>query len=682
MLRWKLMLVVLILLGLSACDVTNNPNRTPTVAVSPTPDETEIALEWTDTPSPTASNTASLTATVTASRTSTDEPSNTPSPSLTATDTDTATATTTASSSPTATQTATDTPSVTPSPTPSDTATATATPSPSNTATATTTGTSTPSLTPSPTDTPTATATNTATHTPTPTPSQTNTATATNTATQTNTPTATSTDTATFTPSPSFTATETLSPTPSATNTDVPTSTSLPTRGPSNTPSPTPTASITASPTVTQTPSPTVTVTPTSTVTVTLTPSPAPVGGDGLATATDFPTATEDLRPTVAPINRPSATITLFPSPNFTDTPVPTAVAGSVDDPNAPTGPPQAFASATPGIIFLNTPVQAQATNTPFGLDGNTNNDLPSGIIIRRAGGGFVTALGDSVAGWEGALAYDVGPQGQSAAYYGDGEFYVNGAPLRSSPASEYGLGADKAVTDIAWSPNGGAVAFVISGQDPSNQDRGVWVHYPGANSQQILRLYEREAVDLRWAPDNALLLARLQTTTEEGYVYYSYAVLDLDFNTAPREVGYPQATWALDGRSIIFSGANIQDLLYWRWNGDDWQEIRVPITTAGAPNFFKYCAIESTTGQLLLLGASAETGPFQLYRVSLAGGSATPIAANDPPTGFVSSCEWDANRSTLLVVLNNNGTRTAYLFWANSGVNPIGTVTGPIRWR
>lgn len=189
--KFVIALLLLITSGLAACDVASDGRATPTVRPTNTPNETQIALLWTDTATATFTDTATSTLTVTPSLTAT------PSPTLTGTNTATFTALPTLTATTTSTNTST------------NTTTATSTPSLTRTAT--------PSLTDSPTATPSSTSTSTATPTlipltSTPVP-----------------PTSTSTATRTATPrivTPDATAT------PSATSTQRPTSTRLPSSTP------------------------------------------------------------------------------------------------------------------------------------------------------------------------------------------------------------------------------------------------------------------------------------------------------------------------------------------------------------------------------------------------------------------------------------------------------------------
>lgn len=167
-----IMILSMGILLLAACRENIDGPITPTVAATNTPDETAVALLWTDTP--TRTHTA------------------TPVP------TDTYTPTVTPSHTATRTASATDTATMTPS------STSTRTPTPSRTASATATDTPTPTDTATPTITPsrTASATNTLTVTPSSTATYTHTPIFTSTIIPSRSPTPVPTDTATFTATP------------------------------------------------------------------------------------------------------------------------------------------------------------------------------------------------------------------------------------------------------------------------------------------------------------------------------------------------------------------------------------------------------------------------------------------------------------------------------------------------
>ncbi len=267
--------LLLILLGLVACDVAPNPDRTPTVQPSPTLNETQIALSWTDTPTVTASATSTASLTPTASQTS--SPTNTITPTVTTTVSQTfqPTATTTPSptTSPTSTYTHTPLPTKTHTPTPTDTDTTT--PVPTNTPRPSSTHTSSPepSLTSLPTLGPSLTRT----------PSQTPTASHTPNPTVTNTPTPTLSPTATWTPSPTVTFDLAGLPVGRTRTANTSTPQTGPTSDFSATPLPTAVTGDVAPPAVTRQPPILITATPQPAITLLASPRPA-----SFATPTPF----------------------------------------------------------------------------------------------------------------------------------------------------------------------------------------------------------------------------------------------------------------------------------------------------------------------------------------------------------------------------------------------------------
>lgn len=723
---WRVLCMIGVLV-LAACDVAPSPDRTPTVNPSPTPNETEVALDWTPTPSGTPTNTATRTTTATASLSPTATGTSSETPSLTPSNTNTPTNTATGTSSPTLTPTNTNTPTATatssntPTNTPTSTSSTTFTPTTTATQTPSQTATNTPTftLTSSPTNTatPTATATfsntptltltrtptTTATQTPTATSTNTLTPSATHTSTATRTPSATSSATTTLTPTATLAPTETDTPTATLTQTPLPTSTPLPTRGPTNTATPTPTLTLTPTATTTNTPSPTVTntvtstttLTPTVTVTVTVTTqpqstTPEPSATVGLVLSTAAPIDPDSL---VNPSATPTLTGTFNPNatPDFTSTPIQTAVAGVSDNPTDVPGDGQGFATPTPepDIIILPSPDSGGAiggaTFTPFGTGSSSGIGIvtAAGGITQRTGEGFVNTDGTAVLG--GAFSYDFGPNGQTAAYYvGSDELIVNGVTLTSSPASQFGLGTDKIVTQMEWSPNGSLLAFVVAGNDPANVDRGVWVYNPATGASiQIQRADFRVPLDIQWSPNGGALLITLRSESPPGI---THAILDLSHDANNRDYTvhtYSQGTWAPDTGSVIFSGRNTDgSIVLGRVLLPNQNYVPIPVS---APDVvFTYCAAEPFSGQILFLGGPSEAGPFRLYRTSSTGGTASPVSGSSV-TGNMVSCEWDSARSTLLLVLNTASGLRSYLLTSTgavSDVTPPGGITGEVRFR
>ena len=407
---------------------------------------------------------------------------------------------------------------------------------------------------------------------------------------------------------------------------------------------------------------------------------------------TPFPTSTGLPLPTAEPINPDTqdnivtSTVTPFPSLDFTNTPLPTAISGVSDATDAPIGDAtRDFALPTLGVTFLPTRDggQAAATPTPFGFGGSTGVIASSGgISIRSSDGTFIASDGSPVAG--GAFSYDFGPDGQTAAFYGTNELFVNGVPLRTSPASTFGLGADEVITQIRWSPNGALVAFIIHSDDPANFDRGVWVYNPGAGvSTQLLRTDYRRPLDMLWSPNSGALLIKLNSESPPGI---THTILAMDANANdPNYImhTYSDGTWAPDSGSVVFSGRNTDgSIVLGRVELPD--QYYVPITATAPDVVFTYAAIQAFNGQIYFLGSSTEFGPFRLYSTTSVGGTALAVSSTSV-SGQIVSSEWDANRSALLLLLDVNGTRRAYLLSIGGGVTditPASGVGGGVRWR
>lgn len=386
-----------------------------------------------------------------------------------------------------------------------------------------------------------------------------------------------------------------------------------------------------------------------------------------------------------------SATLTLVAAQDFTNTPVPTAVPGASDATDAPLGNDNGAVAVTPtpeaDITLLPTRdgvIRSAPTFTPFGAGGTSGIVRDAGGVVFRQGEGFVAGDGSPVQG--GAFSYDVGPEGQTAAYYqAQDQLQINGVVLTTSPASVYGLGVDKTVTRMVWSPNGALLAFIITGTDPNNQDRGVWVYDVGTGAaRHLLRANESHVpVDLQWSPNSGALLITLASENPPGT---THTILDMtaDVNTPNYTVHtYSQGSWAPDTGSVVFSGRNTDGSIVLGRVVLPNQNY-VPITVSVPGVVFTYCAAEPFAGQIVFLGSPAETGPFLLYRTSSSGGTASAVS-NIAISGNIVSCEWDASRSNLLLVVATDVERQAYVISRNGNVRnvtPPGGVRGEVRFE
>lgn len=699
----RLIVVLTTLFLLAACRGVPVPRVTPTVAPTstPTPEETRIAEE----PSPTAIVQLTNTPTVTPLATLTGTPlPDSPTPTTTATFTLIPTETDT----PTATQT--DDPTQTPTSTPSDTPTATNTFTP--TATDTPTNTPTATQTDDPTQTPTF--TETATHTPswTPTPST------------TFTPTETDTPTATFT----------LTNTPTATNTDEPTATAsfTTTQTPLPSDTPTATATSTASATFTVTPSltpivfDTDTPVPTATPTNTLPPSFTP-------TITLTPTST--FPPTANPtqIAQLQLTQTAAVPPSWTPVPFasPTVTIGAVSLDATPT-----FITATPGgddLGIINTPIPStpeidpnfqptapQPTVQPTlfvdpaiipptvqviqpVITNNFSTTITSAFSFNGVSGGAFNFNGVPLPGNVVLLAVNPAFPESYARTDATGMLYLyppGGAGEGTYTLSPYfdGFAVGSAnenknrLLDIAWSPNGLRLAFIVDppgGTDTGNA--GVWFWQAGAASYQIVRdcvegystcnivnpqnTGQWRSLKLEWAPDSNSVLVTfdLPDRGRQGIAVVA-AITDEDIGrTGPFIQFYDYGYWAPDGRIVVSGRFPDGGVRIGKMNADG-SGLEI-LFDASASGLWMQDAVQAPDGTIYALGRVGDpNGPMNLYRIS--GGQATVIGGPFGD-GAPQHVEWFPNRGGVVVTVNG---RQYQALVSNPAVAEVNPAAGQIQ--
>ncbi len=633
------------LLALSACGGVT-PRVTPTPPPTNTPQATIIALEPTTTSSSTLTNTA------------------------------------------TATTTATTTPSPLPQPSETATSTATATPAPTNTATLTAT--------------PTATETPTATLTPTNTPTVTNTPILTSTPTDTATPT----DTPTFTMTPTQTLTPTATPTisPTATATPLPTNTPIP--SPTPIPPP-PTATFTPAPTETPVPSPSATFTPS--VTSTATPTDAPtvdltriVEAFTLTAQAQTPPPTEP--PTWTPVPPASPTNTLEPTLDpLTEvitatvppdqvgiriTPVPGTASPEPDLPTstpAPTLtplPPPPTLTATPALP----PISFAAMFNPLNVQAARFTVAPGAAYFGAALPGAVELLAVNP---RDARSYArVDPAGNLAfvPVGGGGEQRIASSPFyEGQPLAPSADQNDDRVVEIAWSPDGTKLAFVIrtpEGRDSG--DTGLWVWFGDqafaqaydcpndtyascqlADEKVTSNYYARQVL---WRSDSNAMLV-LYTTFWEGRSKRAFAVVPVireNATLAPRLFMYDSASYLNDGRILISGEARdgrwLVAIMGLKPDGQPDEEQIEVLFDGGPTATWVTGAVQRPDGAVVAFGRlGGREGPVQLGRVQ--GGQWQPFGPFIGE-GTPSDIRWGPARTQAVVTVSG----VQYLVDAGSG--------------
>ncbi|MFN8530044.1 MAG: hypothetical protein U0670_15695 [Anaerolineae bacterium] len=637
--------LLLMAFGLSACNFSV-PEVTPTVAPTRTPSTTPIPSETTQ---PTLTET------------------------LTATATETITSTITASASPTLTFT----------PLPTDTLIPTDTLPPSPTPL--------PFI---PTDTPTDTPT--LTITPTQTPSST--------PTETPTGTASPSDTPTVTPTPSLTNTATASPT------EMPSATSTATETPTETPTPTPDVGATMTYLVdavntamdatltAQAGSATATEAPTIDYDATITVQAVQFALTITRMAQDAPTRAATATP-VEPIKVPPTLITLPPgtiaaapelatiTPEFGGTPQGEGVLNTIT-------PLPAVPTLTPTAPFP--PVIVDPLNPPppnsyaYAL---STSGVPSGAPISLAGADIY------------AFAQNPVNPNQYARVASNGSLYVvngtgdPGARMTASPFSEFEAPSPETnnarVTMVKWSPDGRYLAFLIDtladgSTDNNLQNDGLYFYQPGVTFPHIVfrgcppelscQLVEHSAgpyqfrvADFNWNATSTQFLLRLRLDDDAPAFAIVPADDQLNANRLPRLYHYDFASWSVDGSRVLASGAGEDGMIGLRWI--DMAGNIQPIFNSGAIGWYISDAVERPDGQIVGLGSP--NGANSARQIVNSSGS--------PLTGVIGSTtpervEWSPDRSAVLVVTNENGTRRYFVARISGEVTEItGAVAGSL---
>lgn len=644
----KHLILALIVLLLSACKVDVDAPETPTLAASPTPDETAIVRLATRTPTHTPTPSATPTAVPTAT------PTSRPSPTETSTATDTYTPTGTSTDPPTRTPTATRT--VTPSATPTRTLTGTPTATQTSTPMASPSPTITPTVSPSPTQT----ATRTVAPTRSPAP------------TRTASPEPTRTPSQTATRQPTQTLTLTASPTAAVLPTETPTRTAVPTATPTRPPSATPTELIaqpeipTATPRISPTFTPFPSLTPNLTATSEATRLAVPAPKLTPATAATRP-------PTITPPpgNTPPVGITALPVPGdgtFYDPNAPTAEQGALPvAPEGNTGPPGPALPEQQYIVLsyvgqivplLDVPNVAAGASSPMG----------QGDIFAISSGGQVAAVGY------------------------DHTLYVNGQPMLISPASQFGLHENLSYGDLVWSPDGHRLAVRVDATDPAafnGIDSGIWIYDPGTNQSwqafrstyQGAQLHEqRRAITTQWAPNSSGLIVTVETPLGHGNVLMPVVH---DANHFIDALPYANASWAPDSASVIVSGMKWGEMTVVGRVALDANWTYTEHLNQQTTGLVMQYAVELYDGRIAFLGGPTPDS-FALYIAQPMPG-AQPIALSQMISGSIIAAEWKADRTAVLVTVQTGGANRLWIVRTDGSaqdITPAAGAAASAHWR
>jgi hypothetical protein len=400
--------------------------------------------------------------------------------------------------------------------------------------------------------------------------------------------------------------------TPTATPTDTPTPTLGPPTDtpppviPTLTPRPPATATRTLSPDelaeqITQPPtftavppsSPTRTLAATLDSTPTFITAEATISDLGIITATPIPATTTPEGPTVTP------TLPSFPT------------VAPID--NLP--PTLEFAPRAPTLVSINTQTRAFALSTSGGFSSGGFSLLGDATLFERnpadpsqyavtnsAGSLFVTGVGGA-----GAQRIDISP-------------FSRFEPLSRAENNAF-------VADIAWSPDGRYLAFLVDADQLLSD--GVWFFDPGGSDplQLLIDCHQRgfvgcqnvnnpvdpdlwESLQIVWSPSSDAILVRMFIPSEgrTGLVVLPVTFAERARDTRPPVLRYEFGSWERSGQRILVSGSSPDGSVFVAWLNRD-GSLSEMVFDARAVGLWMGYANQSSGGEIYALGAPGGPG-------------------------------------------------------------------------
>lgn len=243
-------------------------------------------------------------------------------------------------------------------------------------------------------------------------------------------------------------------------------------------------------------------------------------------------------------------------------------------------------------------------------------------------------------------------------------------------------------VAQIAWSPNGQLLAFLIDTDSDDFHDNdlandGVWFMEPARVTEtdptyQLLRdcppepscaivnpgdgPYRWRSLRFEWNLQSNGILITVQLPEENRQAFIVVTVPGQDPNVRPPVYRYDFASWSQDGNSIIVSGANPAGTVgVWRVDRSGGAEQM--LFDGSSRGLWVQNAVERPGGGIVFLGSTGGYGSvLSLYdgagnALSGAIGSAAPERV-----------DWSPDRSAVLVVVPEGGIRRYYVVQAANG--------------
>lgn len=240
-------------------------------------------------------------------------------------------------------------------------------------------------------------------------------------------------------------------------------------------------------------------------------------------------------------------------------------------------------------------------------------------------------------------------------------------------------------VVQIGWSPDGAWLAFLV---DAERDDRdGVWLlSNPQLNSISSARQVFREcppplqaactvavggnpsrynSLHFEWNNRSDALLITLDLP-EEGRHALTVVGLDHDPTRLPPIYRYGDASWSWDGTRVLVSGSGPDGRQALRWL-DPASGAETLILDGSARGLGFQSAVERPDGQIVALGSANGAGSA----LSLYGADGTPLSA-PIGTSAPERVAWSPDRSAVLVVVNEAGTRRYYVAEVSGTIREI----------
>jgi hypothetical protein len=193
-------------------------------------------------------------------------------------------------------------------------------------------------------------------------------------------------------------------------------------------------------------------------------------------------------------------------------------------------------------------------------------------------------------------------------------------------------------VADIAWSPNGQYLAFLVDADQLLSD--GVWFFDPGSNDplQLLIDCHARgfvgcqnvnnpfdpdlwESLQIVWSPSSDAILVRMWIPSENraGLVVLPVTFAERARDTRPPVLRYEFGSWERSGGRVLVSGRSPDGSVYVAWINRDGSLSEMVFDSGNAGLWLGY-ANQSRDGEIYALGApggdGGPGGPLSIYNM------------------------------------------------------------------